>query len=110
MLRKRAFLDLFGKIPVGGGDETDVGGEGFIGAEAGDGGIGTGDIEGGQVIGDGDERIRQEIAGEVKVMLEVADLASIPPSDREKEAARQAAAEAMRAFDLTRGPLIRARS
>jgi amino acid adenylation domain-containing protein len=51
----------------------------------------------------------QEIAAELNVALEVADLASVAASEREAEAVRQATAEAMRTFDLTRGPLIRAK-
>jgi amino acid adenylation domain-containing protein len=57
-----------------------------------------------------------EVAGEaaqvidppVRVSLPVVDLSGLPVASREREAGRQAAAEAARPFDLSSGPLLRA--
>jgi amino acid adenylation domain-containing protein len=50
----------------------------------------------------------QEVAAAVPVQLPVVDLAALPPARRQALAARLAAAEARRPFDLARGPLLRA--
>jgi amino acid adenylation domain-containing protein len=52
---------------------------------------------------------QQVIAPEVKLTLPVFDLGSLPASEREAEASRRAAEEAQRPFDLSIGPLMRAR-
>ncbi|MCP4658654.1 MAG: AMP-binding protein, partial [bacterium] len=52
-------------------------------------------------------RPRQVIATELDLPLPVVDLRSLEAGEREAEARRLAAAEALRPFDLTRGPLLR---
>src|SRR5438874_8157624 len=54
-----------------------------------------------------DEQPVQIVAPGVSLALPVIDLRYLPPAEREKEAARLANDEAQRAFDLTRGPLVR---
>lgn len=51
----------------------------------------------------------QEIAGDLTLALENVDLSRIPRDEREAETKRLAQAEAMRPFDLAKGPLIRAK-
>ncbi|MFY0571228.1 non-ribosomal peptide synthase/polyketide synthase [Archangium lansingense] len=50
----------------------------------------------------------QVIAPEQELPLPVKDLAHLPPEEREAEAERHAREEAVRPFDLHRGPLVRA--
>jgi amino acid adenylation domain-containing protein len=50
----------------------------------------------------------QKIAPELIIRLPQLDLSGLPPAEAEAEARRVAAAEAIRPFDLSRGPLIRA--
>ena len=54
-----------------------------------------------------DEQPVQVVAPTVSLALPVIDLRHLPPSQREREAARLANEEAQRPFDLTRGPLVR---
>jgi amino acid adenylation domain-containing protein len=51
---------------------------------------------------------RQSIAAGLAIPLPVADLAGLPPEEREAEALRRFRAEAVRPFDLQAGPLLRA--
>ncbi len=50
----------------------------------------------------------QVVLPDVPCPLPIVDLSHLPPVDREAEAARRAAVEFRRAFDLERGPLLRA--
>ncbi|MET0396317.1 MAG: non-ribosomal peptide synthase/polyketide synthase, partial [Longimicrobiaceae bacterium] len=50
----------------------------------------------------------QVIRDPAPVRVELRDLGSLPAAERESEARRQAAGEALRPFDLARGPLLRA--
>ncbi|MFL6261097.1 MAG: non-ribosomal peptide synthase/polyketide synthase [Thermoanaerobaculia bacterium] len=50
----------------------------------------------------------QRVEPSAPVRLEVVDLSALPPAGREREAARLAAEEAVRPFDLAVGPLFRA--
>ncbi|MCP4664031.1 MAG: non-ribosomal peptide synthetase, partial [bacterium] len=52
-------------------------------------------------------RARQVIAEELDLPMPVVDLRQLAAGEREAEARRLAAAEALRPFDLTRGPLVR---
>ena len=54
-----------------------------------------------------DDEPRQIIHEAAPVSLTVVDLQSLPESEREAEALRQATAEAQRPFNLARGPLFR---
>ena len=49
----------------------------------------------------------QVVLQDVPCTLPIVDLSHLPPVDREAEAARRAAVEFRRAFDLERGPLLR---
>ena len=51
---------------------------------------------------------RQVIAKQLSLELPVIDLSDLPDADREAESPRRVKQEAMRPFDLSRGPLIRA--
>lgn len=51
----------------------------------------------------------QMVAPQLDIALELIDLTSQPEEEREKEAMRIATEEAKRAFDLSRGPLLRTR-
>ena len=55
-----------------------------------------------------DGQPRQVIAPELALTLPVEDLSHLLPEEREAEAERQAREEAVRPFDLHRGPLVRA--
>ena len=50
----------------------------------------------------------QVVLPDVPCPLPIVDLSHLPPASREAEAARRAAVEFRRAFDLERGPLLRA--
>jgi amino acid adenylation domain-containing protein len=50
----------------------------------------------------------QHIAGDAPLSLKLEDLDALPAPERESEAAKLIAAEALRPFDLERGPLVRA--
>jgi amino acid adenylation domain-containing protein len=56
-----------------------------------------------------DDQPAQLISEEVEVELPVLDLSDIPADERDAEARRLATEEVTRAFDLRRGPLLRAR-
>jgi amino acid adenylation domain-containing protein/non-ribosomal peptide synthase protein (TIGR01720 family) len=56
-----------------------------------------------------DGRAEQVVAPELPVPLPVVDLRGLPDSAREPEARRLVEEEALRPFDLARGPLLRAR-
>jgi amino acid adenylation domain-containing protein/non-ribosomal peptide synthase protein (TIGR01720 family) len=56
-----------------------------------------------------DGKAVQVIAPELRLRLPVEDLSELPAEEREAVARRRAAEEAQQAFDLARGPLIRAR-
>ena len=58
-------------------------------------------------FGDDDGRPFQVVSPETSVAVRVEDLRAIPEGSREAEAARLAAEEARRPFDLARGPLLR---
>ncbi|HEV7588933.1 MAG TPA: condensation domain-containing protein, partial [Longimicrobium sp.] len=51
----------------------------------------------------------QVVLPEMEIPLPVDDLAHLPPGERQAEAERLTMAEARRTFDLSRGPLVRAR-
>src|SRR6185295_7868097 len=51
----------------------------------------------------------QRICRSGDLSLAVVDLSPLPPEGRQAESARQICAEALRPFDLSRGPLLRAR-
>ena len=53
-------------------------------------------------------QLLQVVLPDVPCPLPLVDLSHLPPVDREAEAARQAAVEFRHAFDLERGPLLRA--
>ncbi len=53
-------------------------------------------------------QLLQVVLPDVPCPLPIVDLSHLPPVDREAEAARRAAVEFRRAFDLERGPLLRA--
>src|SRR6516162_6189039 len=54
------------------------------------------------------EQLIQVVLPDVPCPLPIVDLTHLPPTDREAEAACRAAVELRRAFDLERGPLLRA--
>src|SRR6185436_9418811 len=54
-------------------------------------------------------RPAQVLAPDFELRLVVEDLSVLHPDDREPEARRRAQEEALRPFDLTRGPVLRAR-
>ena len=55
-----------------------------------------------------DEQPLQVVAPALTLTLPVVDLCALPPQEREAEALRLANAQALRPFDLARGPLLRA--
>ena len=55
-----------------------------------------------------DEQPLQVVAPALTLPLPVVDLCALPPQEREAEALRLASAQALRPFDLARGPLLRA--
>lgn len=55
-----------------------------------------------------DGQPRQQIAPELAVPLPIIDLTHLPLAEREADVQRRARIEAMRGFDLQRGPLVRA--
>src|SRR3954465_7294092 len=55
------------------------------------------------------DRPVQRVSAHAPISLPVVDLSALPADEREREAGREAAVEARQPFDLSEGPMLRAR-